>query len=98
MLLDGLAVRDLVVVDVIEEARKDVDALLRREVLVLDGKVDTRLNGHVQRHDAVGGEDNDALVVLEDTQQDGYESVALEVARALALFQEHVGFVTTARN
>ena len=62
------------------------------EVAVLQGDVDAALESLVEGVDAVGGEDQDALVVFEQAQEDGHEGVAAEVLRA-ALLQEDVGLV-----
>ena len=43
------------------------------EVLVSHGDVDARLEGGVDVVDAVGGEEEDSLVVFEDTEEDSRE-------------------------
>ena len=65
---------------------------LGRQVAVAQGDVDARLEGVVKRLDAVGGEEQDALEVLEQTQENGHEGVAVQVVYA-ALLQKHIGFV-----
>ena len=62
------------------------------EFAVLHADVDAGLEGGVDVVDAVGGEEEDPLVVFEDAEEDGDELVAFEVVRA-ALLEEDVGFV-----
>ena len=54
--------------------------------------MDAGLERRVHVFDPVGGQEEDALVVLEHAQEDGDEFVTLEVMRA-ALFEEDVRFV-----
>ena len=63
-----------------------------RQLLVVHGDVDTRLKGRVDVCSAVGGEEEDAGVVLQDAEEDGDELVALEVVCG-AGFEEDVRFV-----
>ena len=64
----------------------------RAELFILHADMDTGLKGGVDVVDAVGGEEEDAFVVFEDTEEDGDEFVAFEVVGG-ALFEEDVGFV-----
>ena len=54
--------------------------------------MDAGLEGVVEGLDAVGGKEEDALEVLEQTQEDGDECVAVDVLHG-ALLEEDVGFV-----
>ena len=76
----------------VDEILPHVPPAGRGERLVAHGDVDARLEGRVDVVDAVRGQEKDALVVLEDAQEDGHELVALEVVRA-ALLEEDVGLV-----
>ena len=58
----------------------------------LDSKMNTRLKGGVKSLYAIRSQEHDTLVVLEQTQEDGDEFVALHrVARAL--FEENIALV-----
>jgi len=63
-------VLDKVLAELVDQVRKDGRLLLLGQVFELDGEVDTRLDRDVEGADAVGGEDQDALVVLEHPEQD----------------------------
>ena len=76
----------------VEEIDPDVPTRGPAELVVPHADVDAGLEGGVDVVDAVGGEEEDAFVVLEDAEEDGDEFVALQVVRA-ALFEEDVGFV-----
>ena len=76
----------------VEEIDPDVAARGFAELAVAHADVDAGLEGGVDVVDAVGSEEEDAFVVLEDAEEDGDEFVALQVVRA-ALFEEDVGFV-----
>ncbi|KAK1245927.1 hypothetical protein MKX07_004996 [Trichoderma sp. CBMAI-0711] len=59
---------------------------------VVEGEVDAGLEGLVDGADAVGGEEEEAVVVLEDAEEDGDEGVARHVLLG-ALGEEDVGLV-----
>ena len=54
--------------------------------------MDARDKGFVERLDAVSGEEEDALEVLEEAEEDADEGVAVDVVDG-AFFEEDVGFV-----
>ena len=72
----------------------DPDAATRFEGQfgVAQGDVDARLEGVVKGLDAVGGQEQDALEVLEQAEEYGDERVAVDVLYG-ALFEEDIGFV-----
>jgi len=71
---DRLEVADAVRLELLEEQPEDVLLLLARQVVVADGKMDTRLHGDVEGGDAVGGEDHNAVIVLKHAEKDYVES------------------------
>lgn len=75
-----------------DKVSPNLDALLLVEVLVPQGEVDAAFEGLVERPDAVGGEDQDAVVVLQHSEEDGYDGV-LFLVRHGAFFEEDVCFV-----
>ena len=75
-----------------DEGVPDVAAAGGRQGGVLHADVDAGVEGVVDVADAVGGEEEDALVVLEDAQEDGDHLVALEVGGGAGL-EEDVGLV-----
>ena len=64
----------------------------RVEGRVLDAQMDARHESCVEGVDTVGGEEDDALVVLEYAQEDGHEAIALDIVE-VALSEEDVGLV-----
>ena len=78
--------------DLLEEHLPDGAARFEGEFGVAQGDVDAGLEGVVEGLDPVGGEEEDALEVFEEPQEDGDERVAVDVLHR-ALFEEHVGFV-----
>lgn len=52
-----------------EQVAPDLDALVLLEVVVPQGEVDAALEGLVEGADSVGREDEDAVVVLEETEE-----------------------------
>ena len=76
----------------VEEIDPDVAARGFAELAVPHADVYAGLEGGVDVVDPVGGEEEDAFIVLEDAEEDGDEFVAFQVVRA-ALFEEDVGFV-----
>lgn len=75
-----------------DEVLPDMGAVVAGQRGVVQGELDARFERLVEGADAVGGEDQDAVVVLQHAQEDGDERVALQV-EFRALFEEHVGFV-----
>ena len=78
--------------DALEEHDPDGLAGLVGEFGVAQGDVDAGLEGVVEGLDAVGGEEEDALEVFEQAQEDGDEGIAVDVLDG-ALFEEDVCFV-----
>ena len=76
----------------LQEHGPDGLAGLVGELGVTEGDVDAGLEGVVEGFDAVGGEEEDALEVLEQAQEDGDEGVAVDILHR-ALLQEDVRFV-----
>lgn len=70
---------ELLVPSPLDEVVPDLPARLGLEVAVREEQVDPGLERVVQAGDAVGGQEADALVVLELGQEDGHELVAGEV-------------------
>lgn len=70
---------ELLVPGPLDEVVPDLPARLGLEVSVREEEVDPGLERVVQAGDAVGGQEADALVVLELGQEDGHELVAGEV-------------------
>lgn len=68
--LDGGELVTVVAVELVVEVHEDLLALEVAEVGVSDGEVDAGLDGGVEGFDAVGGEDEDALVVFHDPEED----------------------------
>ena len=58
----------------------------------MHAKVDTRLEGRIDILNTIGGEEENAFVVLEHAEEDGYEFVALEVLRT-TLLKKDIGFI-----
>jgi hypothetical protein len=54
--------------------------------------MDARLKRRIHVIEAIGGQEHDAFKVLEEAEEDGDESVAVEVVRA-AGFHEDICFV-----
>ncbi len=65
--------------DFVEEHLPDGSLGLGREFAVAQRDVDARLEGVVEGLDAVGGEEEDALEVFEEAEEDGDEGVAVDV-------------------
>ena len=68
--LELLLVLGVLVGELTDEVDVNVALLPVVEVLVGDGEVDARLDGDVEGADAVRGEDEDAVIVFEDTEKD----------------------------
>ena len=83
---------ELVWPSVLDEVLPDMSARFNAEVRVWQEEVDTRLESVVKAVDAVGGEEEDALVVLEEAEEGRDERVAVDVVQG-ALLEEDVGFV-----
>ena len=57
-------------VELLDEGEVDFLLLLIIKIFKGDGKVDAGLNGYVKGTDTIGGEDEDAVVVFEDAEED----------------------------
>ncbi len=75
-----------------EEEAPDAGATLAVEGGQAEGDMDAGLEGLVESADAVGGEEEDAVEVVEGAEEDGDEGVAGEVF-VVAVLEEDVGFV-----
>ena len=91
--VDGRPVFDPLGLQLVEKVLEDGFHLLRGEIAVADCKVDAGDDGDVDRLDAVRREDDDSLVVLENAQQNGNESVARGIGSGTSCLQENVGLV-----
>lgn len=88
-LVHGLAQELLVGVDSArEEGLPDGGAAVAVQVGVLEGHVDTTLKGRVHVLDAVGGEEEDTLVVLEHAEEDADDAVAVHVGGGTGLEED----------
>lgn len=75
-----------------DEIRPQADARLLVESLEADRDVDSRQECFVEGPDAVRGEEKDALVVLQGSQENRHQIVAHEVS-SRSSFQEDIGLV-----
>ena len=57
-------------VELLDKGEVDFLLLLIVKVFEGDGKVDAGLDSYVEGADTIGGEDEDAVVVFEDTEED----------------------------
>lgn len=76
----------------VEEVLPDRLPAVNGEFSVVEGDVDTGLEGWVECLHAVRGQEHCAFVVFEDAQEDGDELVALKLVEG-ALLEENIGFV-----
>lgn len=72
----------------VEEASPDGLAGGSVEGRILEGHVDSALEGRIHVLHAVGREEEDALVVLERSQEDGHDSVALDIVGRSSLEED----------
>src|ERR1700761_5460695 len=71
------------------EALPNVFLSLDSQLGIFECDVDTALEGLIERLNAVGSEEQDALEVLQQAQEDGHESIAMYVLM-LSLLQKYI--------